>query len=149
MNKRRLKAGLVLLPMSALTPKSTSRSMLLLSSTPVVNPPAEHAPPSFHSVDSVADTCGSLTLRSTSKFATPTISMPKASCGVENAARVIPPDAPVTSKIGVIEPPSKPVAVLDPGSAISATISAVLGTEAESPYWMVVLPVKEALTPTA
>ena len=130
-----VKVGALPLPSVASTLRSTSMAKTEVSWTPVFEAPAvlSQRPVASYAAVSVAETCGSLITMATSKVPTPVSSTPNANFGCEKAAAVTEAVRAVTSKLGVILPPSKPEAVELPGFWTSAVICAVSGTEAARP----------------
>lgn len=76
------------------------------------------------------------------------ISIPKVSFGFENAATVTEADRDLTSKIGVTETASKPVAELDSGFEMSAVSLADSARPASRPKSMMPCPWNEVVPPT-
>jgi len=151
--------GVVESPSLASMSRSTSISRLLLSLMPVVEELPVQTPLwsvigfqlggrletdgdvyLLYSAARVTSTSGNLTVISISAVPILSNDTPKASFGYEYAPKVIDADISLTSKSGVIEPPPKPVAELEPGFLISATSCALLGIPAESPKSTVAVP---------
>ena len=154
----RWKAVVVSSSMLALTSRSTSTLMSLLSWTPVVEAPGswEQTPLSsaILSIDrfscirailtkaasKVADTIGNLTLTLTSNRLILVSSIPIASFGWVIADTVTDADRACTANIGFMETLSNPRAELRSGALMSAVSLAVSGRLAERRDWKVAVP---------